>query len=204
MLRRMRSIATVIVILGGCGFTGGATSEAPLDAPVLVDAPDASAVVDGANPVMPFDPAKCPAGFVAVGALPHRYRWVFDYDFTDSWDEAYDRCDAIADGAYRAHLVVFQSVAERDEVRAAYGPPNGWQWFWTGVTATTPGWITIFGSSYVPAFGDGTVANDTMSKERGIAVGQSQTGSTAGDLSIDLAWGLRTVCECDGAIGMRP
>lgn len=61
--------------------------------------------------------------------------------------QAYDRCDAIEGGDYRAHLVVFQSVEERDEVRAAYGPPNG------------------------SAFGDGTVANDTTSTARGIAVG---------------------------------
>lgn len=94
--------------------------------------------------------------------------------------QAYDRCDAIEGGDYRAHLVVFQSVEERDEVRAAYGPPNG------------------------SAFADGTVANDTTSTARGIAVGQSQTGTSPADLSIDLAWGLRTVCECDGAIGMRP
>jgi hypothetical protein len=174
-----------IVLIAGCGFQAHAPAGEEA-APV----PDAG-----------FDPASCPASYVALpGQITSRYRLITAGH--PAWTQS-DAC--VADLAGATHLVVLETRNELDSVTALVAAPTtalAGNAIWVGAvqqtTATLPdaGWLWLDGSA-VTGWG-GNEPNDRDQQEN-----QDEQFARIEKTKLYLQDSAGTgsngaLCECDG------
>lgn len=182
--------------LAGCGFSVGAQSSSPDDAPR-----DVGVTHDAATDS--FTAASCPGSY----ALSHgTSRYAIVTQTTEAWT-ASARCALDLPGA--THLVVFDSTAEQLQIQADVNATSGVvNLFWVGAvqridaTQIGDGWLSLTGGGLLgfwspiePTDNDGGTLDREVHAEQFVRIDRNGSGMVDAPGRIP---GHGYVCECDG------